>query len=255
MDKTKFRINKTFISRTNPEDAMARITEAALNGTGGYICVSNMRTVRFAGKDEKYRQLMKESFMNWPDGTPLSWCGKLWGLKDVTFTNGPATFKKMLLNGDTRIKHFLLGDTQEVLNGIVKRYKIDGGANIVGTYSPPFAPLEEYDLAGIEEMIRQSGANIVWSAMTAPKQDFFDQIMSKRMPDVLFIGVGRAFRISIDMVKEAPKWAQSSGLGGMFISKKKPLARVWSSFRRSFVLTWYFIQILFRRITGKKYYE
>ena len=49
MDKTKYRIHKTFISRTNPDDAIAHITEAALNGNGGYICVSNMRTVSHNG--------------------------------------------------------------------------------------------------------------------------------------------------------------------------------------------------------------
>lgn len=255
MDETKFSVGKTYISRTNPEDTYKRVTEAALNGTGGYICVSNLRTVLHAGKNEMYRQLMRDSFMNWPDGTPLSWCGKAWGLKDVSFTNGPATFKKMLLNGNKDLKHFLFGDTQEVLDAIVQRYKTEGGANIVGAYSPPFAPLEEYDLDAMEEMIRKSGANIVWTAMTAPKQDYFDQIMAKRLPHALFIGVGRAFRISIDMVKEAPEWAQKSGLGGLFISKKKPLARVWSDFRRSFILFGFWVKIKYRKITGKKYYE
>lgn len=255
MDKTKFNVGKTYISRTNPQDTINRITEVAINGTGGYICVSNLRTVLLAGKDEKYRQLMKESFMNWPDGTPLSWCGKAWGLKDVSFTNGPATFKRVLLSGNKALKHFLLGDTQEVLDEIVKRYKTEGNADIVGSYSPPFAPLEEYDFDMMEKMIRESGANIVWTAMTAPKQDYFDQIMSKRIPNVLFIGVGRAFRISIDLVKEAPQWAQKSGLGGLFISKKKPLQRVWSDFRRSFILFGYWVKIKFRKATGKKYYE
>jgi N-acetylglucosaminyldiphosphoundecaprenol N-acetyl-beta-D-mannosaminyltransferase len=75
------------------------------------------------------------------------------------------------------------------------------------------------------------------------------------MPDVLFIGVGRAFRISIDMVKEAPEWAQKSGMGGMFISKKNPLARIWSTFRRSFILFGYWVNIKYRKLTGKKYYE
>lgn len=253
MDKTKFSVGKTYISRTNPQDTINRITEAALHGKGGYICVSNLRTVILAGKDEKYRQLMEESFMNWPDGTPLSWLGKAWGLKEVSFTNGPATFKKVLSGGNQELKHFLLGDTQDVLEAIVNRY--EGCAHIVGSYSPPFAPLEEYDLDAMEEMIRKSGANIVWTAMTAPKQDFFDQIMSRRLPNVLFIGVGRAFRISIDLVKEAPGWAQKSGLGGLFISKKKPLQRVWSDFRRSFILFGYWVKIKYRKITGKKYYE
>ena len=78
MDTTKFSVGKTYISRTNPQDAIDRITDAAINGKGGYICVSNLRTVLLAGKDEEYRQVMKDSFMNWPDGTPLSWCGKAW---------------------------------------------------------------------------------------------------------------------------------------------------------------------------------
>lgn len=255
MDKTKFSVGKTYISRTNPEETVNRISEAALEGRGGYVCVSNLRTVLLAGKDEKYCHLMRDSFMNWPDGTPLSWCGKAWGLKDVSYTNGPSTFKLMLMNGNDRIKHFLLGDTQDVLDAIVMRYGNKEGATIVGTYSPPFVPLEKFDFDAIEDMIRKSGANIVWTAMTAPKQDFFDQIMSRRMANVLFIGVGRAFRISIDMVKEAPEWAQKSGLGGLFISKKKPIARVWSDFRRSFVLLGFLLRIRFRKLIGKKYYE
>lgn len=255
MDKTKFKVGKTCISRTNPDDAFCRITEAAFNGLGGYICVSNLRTVLYAGKDKEYRKLMEDSFMNLPDGTPLSWCGKVWGLKDVSFTNGPALFKKMMNSGDNGLRHFLIGDTQDVLDEIVQKYQVGKGTRIVGVFSPPFAPLEEYDLKGMAKMIEESGANIVWSAMTAPKQDFFDQQMSRLLPNILFIGVGRAFRISIDKVKEAPYWAQKSGLGGLFISKKKPLQRVWSDFRRSFILAGFCIKILFRRIIGKKYYE
>ena len=254
-DKTKFTVGKTVISRTNPEDTIHRIKEAAINGTGGYICVSNLRTVILAGKDASYRRLMEGSFMNWPDGTPLSWCGKAWGLRDVSFTNGPATFKKMLSSGDGRIKHFLLGDTQEVLDDIVNKYQGISHGSIVGVYSPPFVPLEEYDFEAIADMIKSSGASIVWSAMTAPKQDFFDRKMSDLLPDVLFIGVGRAFRISIDKVKEAPYWAQKLGLGGLFISKKRPILRFWSDFRRSFILMGYFIKIWFRRLRGIKYYE
>lgn len=253
MDETKYRVGKTFISRTNPKDAIQHVTEAALNGQGGYICVSNMRMVRYAGKDTTYRQLMEDSYMNWPDGMPLSWCGKLWGLKDVRCTRGPDIFRQMMERGDKGLKHFLLGDTQEVLDQIVGRY--GKTADIVGTFSPPFTPVEEYNLDSMAQMIQESGANVVWTAMTAPKQDFFDQMMAKRLPSVLFIGVGRAFRISIDIVKDAPEWAQKSGLGGVFISKKKPLARLWSPIRRSFILLGYFIQIIFRRIIGKKYNE
>ena len=253
MDNTKFRIGKTYISLTNPQNAINRVTQAAKKGEGGYICVSNMRMVLYAGETPEYNDLMKGSFMNWPDGRPLSWCGRMWGLKDVRCTSGPATFKKMMSSNNKDLKHFLFGDTQDVLDAIVSRYK--DTANIVGVYSPPFAPLEEFDLDAMEKMIRESGANVVWTAMTAPKQDYFDKLMAQRMQDIVFIGVGRAFRISIDIIKEAPDWAAKMGVGGMFIGRSKFHVRLWHYISRTFILAWYFIEIVCKRIVGKKYYE
>ena len=253
MDTTKFKIGNTYISRTNPPNAIIRVVEAVKKGEGGYICVSNMRMVLYACETPEYNSLMKSSFMNWPDGRPLSWCGRMWGLKDVQCTSGPSTFKMMLTNRNNELKHFLFGDTQDVLDKIVDRYK--DSATIVGTYSPPFIPLEEFDFDAIEKMIRKSGANVVWTAMTAPKQDYFDKLMAQRMPDIVFIGVGRAFRISIDMIKEAPDWAAKMGVGGMFIGRSKLHMRLWHYFSRTFILVWYFIKIICRRMGGRKYYE
>ena len=253
MDDTKFRIGKTYISRTNPENAIRRVMDAALHRKGGYICVSNMRMIQYAGDTSEYNQLMKDSFMNWPDGRPLSWCGRMWGLKDVRCTSGPATFKKMMSSNNKDLKHFLFGDTQDVMDEIVSRYKET--ANIVGVYSPPFAPLEEFDFDAMEKKIRESGANVVWTAMTAPKQDYFDQLMAKRMPDVVFIGVGRAFRLSIGKVKDAPGWAKKLGVGGMYIGRKSKPQLLWWYIKKSFVLLSYYIKIMWARITGKKYYE
>ena len=62
MDTEKYRIGKIHISATNPKDAKERITENALNGIGGYVCVSNLRMIRYAGKHNDYAQLMEGSF-------------------------------------------------------------------------------------------------------------------------------------------------------------------------------------------------
>lgn len=253
MDKTKYKIGRTYISRTNPENAIGRVTEAALKGKGGYICVSNMRMVQYAGETPEYNQLMKDSFMNWPDGRPLSWCGRMWGLKDVQCTSGPSTFKRMMSSNNKDLKHFLFGDTQDVLDEIVRRYQ--DTANIVGVYSPPFAPLEEFELDTMEKMIRESGANVVWTAMTAPKQDYFDKIMSEHVPDVVFIGVGRAFRLSIEKVKDAPEWAKKMGVGGMYIGRSSKTHLIWWYIKKTFVLLSYYVKILWGRLIGKKYYE
>ena len=99
MMKERYRVGSIFISNTTPEDTIEKFKKYALKGQGGYICVSNVRMVRYAGKHPEYAQLMRDALMCLPDGTPLMWFGRLWGL-NVTCTNGPATFKAMLSLGD-----------------------------------------------------------------------------------------------------------------------------------------------------------
>lgn len=251
----KFRIGKVHISSTNQKDAQEKITHAATNGDGGYICVSNMRMVRYADSHPDYAYLMEQSFMNLPDGTPLTWCGHQWGLNEVSKTCGPDLFVAMLTNGNSKLKHYLLGDTQDVIDAIIKKYKDVHNANIVGGESLPFAKVDEFDYKGIAERIKASGANIVWTAMRAPKQDEFDQRLYAILPNVVCIGVGRAFRISIGEVKNAPSWAVKMGLGGLFMLRGGFFEELFWYIGSMISLIGYICQIRYRRLIGKKYYE
>ena len=255
MEDNRFRIGKTYISKTNPQDTIDRLTEAALEGTGGYVCVTNLRMINYANSHPEYAQLMSNSFMNLPDGVPLTWCGKAWGISGIDVTNGPSTFKTLLSNGDRRLKHFLLGDTQEVLDQISRKYSSEFGACIVGTYSPPFVDVNDFDYEAISDQIKKSGANIVWTAMTAPKQDIFGQKLNRYLPDVICVGVGRAFRLSIGEVKSAPKWAQKLGIGGFFMRRRKWYQTGWWYLMNSISVLKYMIQIKMWKLDGKEYYE
>lgn len=250
-----YRIGKIYISATNPEDAKTRITKAALEGHGGYVCVSNLRMIRYAGEHPDYADLMGGSLMNFPDGKPLMWCARLWGIKKVETTNGPAFFKEMLSNGSKSLKHYLLGDTQDVLNMILEKNNSEYHANIVGAEALPFAAVDEFDYKGISERIKESGANVVWTAMRAPKQDQFDQRLFSLLPNVVSLGVGRAFRLLIGEVKDAPGWAHKAGIAGIFTRK----ASLWKAVRwyigSFFYLFGYCIQILWFKIVGRKYNE
>ena len=113
----RYRIGKIYISRTTPEKTIATITAAVKEGRSEYICVSNVRTVAYANKkkNKEYLELMNNAFMCTPDGMPLVWMARLWGLKDVQRTVGPDLFTTMLSDKESGIKHFLLGDTEETL--------------------------------------------------------------------------------------------------------------------------------------------
>ena len=126
-------------------------SRARLLKKGGYVCVSNMRMVMYADKHPEYAELMENSFMNLPDGMPLTWCGRWWGVKTCQPNMRPELFQNMLAYSDNSLKHYLLGNTQDVLDEIVSKYNTGYQNKIVGAYSLPFAKVDEFDYEGIAE--------------------------------------------------------------------------------------------------------
>lgn len=255
-NKNRFRIGKTFISITNPIDAQERIKASVEAGGGTYVCVSDPRTIDIASRDPKYCAVMENSLMNTPDGQPTLWAARLWGLKNVERTMGPILFQNMILNPDSGLKHFLLGDTDETLSKIVEKAS-ENNALIVGTYSPDFCKLDEYDYASIGKMINESGADVVWIAMRAPKQDFFAVNLLPYMYGKVCVGVGAAFRFYLGEYKMAPPLIRKLGLMGLYWGRK---GRSWTAFLSEYLYNnipylWYLAKIPFRRLLGKKYYE
>ncbi len=248
----KYRIGKVYISRTNPTHAIESILKRIKDKGACYICVTNLRMIKYAGTDNDYQDVMHNSFMNLPDGTPLTWCGKLWGEKGIACTSGPSLFKTMLEQGNNGTKHFLLGDTQDVLDALKDKFTKEYGTNIVGTFSPPFADVNEFDYQGISQMIKESEADIIWTAMRAPKQDYFNQHLCKHLNRGVCVGVGRAFRAALGEFTPVPKWAKKLGLSGIYMRRKSLIATLWWYFESTFYLAFYMLQIIFRRIIGYK---
>lgn len=256
--KDFFRIGRVRISVTNEEHAINTIKEAIYNKKKGYVCISTLRTVPIANEDDSYQEVMENSLMNTPDGTPLVWCAHWWGLKQVQRACGPHIFPRMLKDKDSELKHFFLGDTDETLDSLTKKATEEFGTNVVGSYSPPFAPLEEYDVEGIAKMINESGATIVWTSLRAPKQDFLNAKLTPYLNDgVVAIGVGAAFRSVLGILKQPDGFLQKMGLAGLLF--KRPERSWWMQIvwymEHVYYLIKYFFAIKWRKMTGKKYWQ
>lgn len=247
MNTDRYRIGKVYISATNPMDAEERITKAALEGLNDYICVSNMRTVCLAQKDADYCRVMNEAWMCTPDGTPLTWMAHLWGRKEVQRTDGPDLMVSMLNKPENGIKHFLLGDTDETLAIIKEKYS---KAKIVGYFSPPFCGIEEYDFKSIGKMVNESGANLVWVSLRAPKQDYFATKLLPYLNGKICIGVGAAFRFIIGEYEHPNKLVQKLGLTGL-VWRKNKIETLGQTIKRSLYLVRFSCDILWQRIWGK----
>lgn len=252
-----FRIGRVRISVTDEERAIKTIKEAIHNNKKGYVCVSTLRTVVIANKDDKYQEVMEHSLMNTPDGTPLVWCGHWWGLKEVQRACGPHIFPLILKDQEPELKHFFLGDTKETLEALTKKATEEFKAKVVGSYSPPFKPLEEYDIESLAKMINESGATIVWTALTAPKQDFLDSMLLPYInKGIVLVGVGAAFRSVIGGIRQPDGIMQKLGLAGI-VFHRKGRSR-WKQagwyFKHTLYLIKYFFYIKWRKLTGKNYW-
>lgn len=243
-----YQIGNVSISATSPKDVVEGIKSLLSKGSTEYVCVSNVRTVKLANKDPHYHAIMESAYMCIPDGMPLVWMARLWGLKDVHRTTGPDLFMALLKSHDSRYRHFFLGDTQETLDAMKKKY---ADCNIVGCYSPPFMPLEQYDIQGIADMVNRSGANILWLSMRAPKQDELATMLKSHLNHTVIIGVGAAFRFALGQYKHPNPIIQKLGLTGLFWRKGKVKVFVILLGRMVLIL-WWGIQILYRRIIRKR---
>lgn len=256
--KDFFRIGRVRISVTDEERAIQTIKDTIKRKEKGYVCISTMRTVAIANENDCYQYVMENSLINTPDGTPLVWCGHWWGLKQVQRACGPHIFPRILKDENPELKHFFLGDTEETLASLTKKASEEFSANVVGSYSPPFVPLEEYNFEDLAKMIHESGATIVWTALRAPKQDYLNAMLTKYLNDgIVCVGVGAAFRSVLGVLKQPDGFLQKIGLAGLLF--KRPESSWWKEIKwyaeHVIYLIQYFFIIKWRKITGKKYYE
>ena len=242
----KYRIGKVYITATWPEDADRRIIVLAKQFKPSYVCVSNMRTVAIANQDSAYCKVMNQAAMCLPDGMPLVWMARLWGLKQVQRTVGPDLFMRMIEQSQCGLNHFLLGDTEETLSTMKTKFSKQGASRIVGPYSPPFCELENYNYAEIADQINRSGAEVVWLSLRAPKQDLFAVRLLPYLERGVCVGVGAAFRFSLGEIKHPPKWVQKLGLTGLFW-RKFNMAEAWWYVKHVIFLSRYTIDIMCAR--------
>lgn len=149
---------------------------------------------------------------------PGVWVGRGKGASDMKRCYGPDLFANLMERSAGKdVQHYLCGGKEGVAEKLKKacadRF---GNTNIVGTYSPPFKKVNEYDYEGIADQINRSGADVVWVGISTPKQEKFAKRLS-RYTDVHFlITVGAAFDFHIGELRQAPNWMQKVGLEWFF---------------------------------------
>lgn len=233
-------ILKTNINVTDMDKTIEYITGNLEALRGDYICVSNVHTTVMAFRDEEYRKVQNSGAMALPDGQPLSIVSRRRGHANAKRVPGPDLMPAILnLSQEKGYTHYFYGSTKHTLEqlkkAVLSKYP---KVKIVGMYAPPFRELTREEDEEITRRINDSGADFVWVALGAPKQERWMYEHRGRIGG-LMIGVGAAFDFIAGTVKRAPMWMQKLCLEWVFRIMQDPKRMIPRYLNTNFAFLYY----------------
>ncbi len=219
-----------------------------------YITVSNVHTVIEAVRNNKYKEALNHSDISLPDGRPLSIIAKLKGIKNSVRIFGPTFFEKTLDWGQKdKLKHYFFGSSQETLQKMIENiHKEYPNVIISGYYSPPYKQaFSTEENEGFLKKMNESGADIYWISLGAPKQELWMYENYKKLNQGVMIGIGAGFNYLAGNIKHAPEWMKNLALEWLYRLMQEP-RRLW---KRYLVTNTLFLWYIFLELTGLRKFE
>jgi N-acetylglucosaminyldiphosphoundecaprenol N-acetyl-beta-D-mannosaminyltransferase len=212
------------LSVLNLATARDAIAAAVSERRQGYVCVTGVHGVMEAQADDEFKRILNGAFLCTPDGMPMVWAGKLAGHRDMRRVYGPDLMLDLCAWSETSgVRHFFYGGADGVAELLAHKLKRKfPGLAIVGTFSPPFRPLNANEVNQLREQVRVAQPDIFWVGLSTPKQEKFMAEFLPKLDATLMIGVGAAFDFHSGRVRQAPRWMQHGGLEWLYRLGSEP---------------------------------
>lgn len=206
------------------------------------VAAVNVHTFIEAGHSRPYRDALNEAAVAFVDGVPIRWLLKARGLEAPERIHG-ADLTRLLLDRLPTARHLFYGSTQETLDllkaRLAERYP---SLQVAGFISPPFRKTATVESPEMLQRINTSGADILWVALGAPKQELWAYLNRNAIQVPVIACVGAVFEIYAERFTRAPKGMQKLGLEWAWRLAQDP-GRLW---RRYFTTNGRFLVLLLR---------
>ena len=202
------------VSATHMDEALDHVEALIHAGGRGYICVTGVHGIMEAQRDAILQDILNESYLSVPDGTPTVWVGRIYGHRRMCRVYGPDFMLRLCERSQTQgYRHFLFGGNMGVAGdlraNLQARYP---RLQIVGTHTPPFRPMTEAEWEAFACEVSAARPDVLWVGLSTPKQERFMSLALGRLDVHVMVGVGAAFDIHTGRLRDAPDWMKSSGL-------------------------------------------
>lgn len=197
-----FNINYEF----DKSEVLRSIGRQLEKNEAGYICVADGVILTTANRDAGYLDVINGGMFAVCDSSYvplyLKW---LYGKRYAQYC-GSQIFMDIVRSRKYRM--IFMGTSQNTLNGLKENLKKENpdveGMQFVEL---PYRAVEDFDYEGIAKEIEADGADIIWIALGAPKQEIFMSLLKPHLKRGVMIAVGAAFKFfSGTDTRRAPQW-------------------------------------------------
>jgi N-acetylglucosaminyldiphosphoundecaprenol N-acetyl-beta-D-mannosaminyltransferase len=222
-------ILNTTIDNLSSKETLQIIENSIVNHEQLHHVVVNAGKIVDMQSDFQLRQSVNDSDLINADGQAVVWASKLLGKPIKERVAGIDLMIHVVeMAHQNNYKIFFFGAKEEVVKKVVEDYSQLYSKDIIAGFRNGYFSKDEE--SAIAKQISESGANILFVAISSPTKENFLYENKGLLKNVNFImGVGGSFDVVAGKVKRAPKWMQASGLEWFYRFIQEP-KRMWKRY-------------------------
>ena len=217
------------IAAISMRETLKKVENAIIAKKQIHHTVVNASKIVLMQKDKELEKSVIEADIINADGQGVVWASRLLGNNIPERVSGIDLMESLVeMSYKKGYKCYFFGATENVVQKLVTIYKEKYSEDIIaGFRNGYFNKEEEYNIA---KNISESGANILFVAITSPKKEIFLNTYKVQLKNVNFImGVGGSFDVISGKIKRAPIFMQRIGLEWFYRFLQEP-RRLWKRY-------------------------
>lgn len=202
--------------------AVTELEQRLQAGEQTFVVTANAEIIMMCQQDAAYKQLIcEEAELVLPDGAGAVWAGRHLGYNVPERVAGFDLYNQLLqLAAAKGYKAYFFGGSPGVAEAAkAKSQELYPGVQVVGCRNGYF---KEEETPAIIDAINASGAQLLFVALGAPKQENWLAAHRAELKPVILMGIGGSFDVLAGKMERAPKWMQDASLEWLFRLYKQP---------------------------------